>query len=204
MTKEREIFSRIASYYDDLVRKHGHSHKSCDYGNPFSQQIKFRVLSEAMPMHHKSILDVGCGMADFSDFLMSKYDGVDYVGIDLSAEMIKEARLLHPDLELSACNILFDEVAATDIVTANGIFYLLGEDGSEIMRKLITRMYELTRIVFAFNSLSSWAPEQEENEFYADPPATVAFCRTLTPWVVLRHDYHPRDFTIYMYKEQNS
>ena len=42
----------------------------------------------------------------------------------------------------------------------------------------------------------------KEGEFYTDPLQTLAFCRTLTPWVTLRHDYHSRDFTIYMRKDQ--
>jgi hypothetical protein len=55
-------------------------------------------------------------------------------------------------------------------------------------------------LALAFNSLSNWANDQEANEFYADPVQVLNFCRELTPWVVLRHDYHPRDFTVYMYK----
>jgi hypothetical protein len=52
----------------------------------------------------------------------------------------------------------------------------------------------------AFNSLSAWATDQEAGEFYADPLRVVDFCRRITPRVVLRHDYHPRDFTVYLYK----
>ncbi|CDN13322.1 hypothetical protein RintRC_4207 [Richelia intracellularis] len=55
----------------------------------------------------------------------------------------------------------------------------------------------------AFNSLSSWGTQKESGEFYADPLATVKFCRTLTPWVILRHDYMQHDFTIYMYRESH-
>jgi len=61
-------------------------------------------------------------------------------------------------------------------------------------------MYALATTAVAFNSLSAWAPDQEAGEFYADPLQVVDLCRRLTPWVVLRHDYHPRDFTVYMYK----
>jgi hypothetical protein len=87
-----------------------------------------------------------------------------------------------------------------DVVTANGIFYLLGGDALRLMRELVTCMFALARRAVTFNSLSAWAGDQTAGEYYADPLETVAFCRTLTPWVALRHDYHPRDFTVYLYK----
>ena len=42
----------------------------------------------------------------------------------------------------------------------------------------------------------------EPGEFYADPVQTLSWCHTLSPFVVLRHDYHSRDFTVYVYKAQ--
>ena len=35
---------------------------------------------------------------------------------------------------------------------------------------------------------------------YSDPSQVFRFCKSLSEWVVLRHDYLPHDFTIYMYK----
>ena len=64
-------------------------------------------------------------------------------------------------------------------------------------------MYEASNYAVAFNSLSSYCMNKEEDEFYADPLDVFKFCLSLTPWVSLRHDYHHRDFTIYMYKNQN-
>ena len=72
------------------------------------------------------------------------------------------------------------------------------------MEVLIKRLYELADHAVAFTSLSTWAMTQEPNEYYADPLETVRFCRTLTPWVALRHDYLPHDFAIYMYKRKSS
>jgi hypothetical protein len=43
---------------------------------------------------------------------------------------------------------------------------------------------------------------QEPGEFYADPVEIVRFCRSLTPWVVLRHDYLAHDFTVYLYRDR--
>jgi SAM-dependent methyltransferase len=197
-------WDRIAEYYDQLVQRYGHDPRACDYGKPESQQVKFKVLSEVGSIRGRTILDIGCGFADFAVYLSAQFPGVHYSGIDLCASMIERAQRQHPELDLKIGNILEASPGAHfDFVTANGIFYLLGDDAWLTMKSLIERMYSLANLAVAFNSLSSWASGQEKGEFYADPLQTVEYCRTLTPWVVLRHDYHPRDFTVYMYRTAN-
>jgi SAM-dependent methyltransferase len=194
-------FGRIANYYQDLVQKYGHDPRACDYGRPQSQEIKFRVLSEAMPVKGRSVLDVGCGFADFHRFLRDRFGEVRYSGIDVCPAMVEEARRLDPHCEVKLANILDASIRERfDLVTANGIFYLLGDEAWPTMQEIVRRMYAVAEHAVAFNSLSSWAEDKEAGEFYADPAEVLQFCRTLTSWVVLRHDYHPRDFTVYMYK----
>jgi SAM-dependent methyltransferase len=196
-------FGRIANFYDGLVRQYGHDPRACDYGRPESQAIKFRVLSEVMPLANTNLLDVGCGFADFATYLQPRFSGIKYSGIDLSSAMVTEACRNHPDLDLRVANVLDASFDRTfDVVTANGIFYLLGELAWSMMRKIIERLYALATSAVAFNSLSAWAKaeDQEAGEYYADPLKVLDFCRQLTPRVVMRHDYHPRDFTVYMYK----
>ena len=201
MTHESERFARIGDYYDRLVARYGHDPRACDYGRKESQDAKFRVLAEVMPLDAKSVLDVGCGFADFADFLGARYRDVRYTGVDVSRAMLDEAARLHPDKDIRRLNILDESPGRFDLVTANGIFYLLGDGAAGLMRGLIVAMFETAVEGVAFNSLSAWAVDKEDGEFHADPLDTLAFCRTLTPRVVLRHDYHPRDFTVYLYKD---
>lgn len=195
-------FERIGSYYDTLVNEFSHDPKACDYGSIDSQKIRFKVLTEVLHGNEKDILDIGCGFADFAGYLSKKYPHIKYTGYDLSSEMVNKARVLHPEVSIERHNIFEHQpITSFDVVTANGIFYLLGDNAFSIMKEIITIMYNTCKISVAFTSLSTWTENKEEGEFYADPLATVLFCRSLTPWVVLRHDYHLRDFTIYMYKE---
>jgi hypothetical protein len=66
---------------------------------------------------------------------------------------------------------------------------------------MVTKMFELSRVATVFTSLSAWGAVKEQGEFHADPVETLTFCRSLTPWVVLRHEYHERDFAVYLYRE---
>jgi hypothetical protein len=87
-----------------------------------------------------------------------------------------------------------------DYVFASGIFYRRQVEPWEFLQQAVTQMFACCRKGLAFNSLSTWFPEPEAGEFYADPVKTLEWCRSLTPRVALRHDYHPRDFTIYLSK----
>lgn len=196
-------FEKIAGYYTKLIEKHGHNPKSCDYGSSVSQKIKFSTMTDLMPLDGKTMLDIGCGFADFADYLSENGFDVKYTGFDLCPSMIEKAKSRRPDLRLETRNILHNPPDEKfDIVTANGIFYLLGKEAPELSKRLIQAMFNLANEAVAFNSLSSWTIDQEEGEYYMDPAETLNFCRTLTPWISLRHNYHHRDFTVFMYKDK--
>ncbi|MGH8596278.1 MAG: methyltransferase [Gammaproteobacteria bacterium] len=201
MSADRDsVFSAVARYYDELVVKYGHDPRACDYGRAQSQLIKFGVLAEVLPLDRTRILDVGCGFADYATYLAGRFRDVTYAGIDLSDAMVAAARRLHPTLSIRNVNILEEDPGTFDVVTANGIFYLLGSEAPALMRELIARMFACARAAVAFNSLSTWAPDRGPGEFHADPAEVLNYCCTITPWVALRHDYHARDFTIYLYR----
>jgi hypothetical protein len=65
---------------------------------------------------------------------------------------------------------------------------------------LLNEAFRVCKKGVAFNSLSVWAENKEEGEFYADPLNTLGFCSRLIKKVVVRHDYLPNDFTVYLYK----
>jgi hypothetical protein len=73
---------------------------------------------------------------------------------------------------------------------------------ANLTKKMIAAMFDACHIGVALNSLSSWHDTSEQGEFYcADPLEILAFCRTLTPSILFRHDYLPHDFTVFMYKD---
>lgn len=197
-----EKFNKISNYYNDLVEDHGHHFRACDYGRSESQILKFEVLSQVANLDDKTILDVGCGFCDYSDYLKKIYSNVDYHGIDISGKMVQKAKQLHPDLNISLSNIIDVQNHAYDVVSANGIFYLLEEDAWGTMKQLVATMFDVAKEAIAFNTLSIKAVDKEAGEFYADPAAVIDFCQTLTPYILLRHDYLQHDFTVYMYKQK--
>jgi len=200
----REDDQRNILFYTDRLSRFGLDPRSLDWHSKESQRLRFGVLAQALPLRNRTILDVGCGLGDMWEWFTEIGEPVSYVGLDLTPEMVERARRRFPDVRFVAGSLpdAAGELGKFDCVFASGIFAHRHTQPDAYMHMQIRAMYDLCGLVLAFNSLSSWAPEQEPGEFYADPLQTLEFCRTLTPWVTLRHDYHPRDFTIYMYRGQ--
>lgn len=192
--------ARIGGYYDRLVDRYGHDPRAVDASSSETLLVRYRALAEVLDLSGKQVLEVGCGFGDLGDFLEQRYDGIRYTGIDISQRMIAEGQRVHPRLELRVGNVLDLEDGRYDVVLAQGIFYLLGTGAEEKMHALIEKMFELAREAVAFTTTSSWAERQDPSEFYADPARLLSFVRTLTPSLVLRHDYHPGDLAMYLYK----
>lgn len=189
-------------YFTALVDQFGFDPRALDWGSRESQRLRFAVLAGVGALDGASVLDVGCGLGDLYDWLIGQGWQGDYTGIDLTPRMIALARERFPDLHLEQRDLLTEPIGdgTFDYVMASGIFYLRRSEPFEYLQHMVEAMFRHCRRAVAFNSLSAWAPQQDPGEFYADPPATLSFARSLTPRLSLRHDYHPRDFTVFLYK----
>lgn len=190
------------SFFSNLLSVHHSGHRVLNWGSKESQNLRFRVLAEIGLSKGSSVLDVGCGLGDF--YLWQKNEGLDlnYCGIDITPDIIKSAQKNFPDIHfmVSDCKKLAKDVYTRDYVVASGIFYLRKHNPVSYMEETIAHLFNISRKGLAFNSLSSWGKSHDaDGEFYADPLQTLSFCRSITPFVAIRHDYHLSDFTIYMY-----
>jgi SAM-dependent methyltransferase len=193
---------KTASNFNSLLVKHGANFRALDWGSRESQELRFKVLAEIGDINGADILDVGCGLGDFCGWLRDQGFRFRYTGIDIADRLVREARVRHPQSRFlvgspSDDSFLSDE--KFDYVFASGIFSTYTTDSMKWMIDSVCRMWNWSRKGIAFNSLSAWAGERDPNEFYADPLEVAGDCRSLTPWISVRHDYHPRDFSVYLY-----
>jgi SAM-dependent methyltransferase len=192
---------RTADSYRQMLSAHGPSFRALNWGSQGGQELRFSVLAGIADLNGKRVLDVGCGLGDFASWFEHHGIDVDYTGLDLTQELLDEAARRHPRRRLIQGSLLDSDLLAGDrfdYVFASGIFYSYPEGGDAWMQAAVTRMWQWAEKGLAFNSLSSWGQSQEAGEYYADPVEVLTFCRDLSPWVSLRHDYHARDFAVYL------
>jgi SAM-dependent methyltransferase len=185
------------------LAQYGENVKAVGWGSLESQRVRFQALSEIGELAGRSVLDVGCGLGDFYGFLREKTHLKDYLGMDINDNMIALARRKYPEAKFEVKDIVEDSPdGAFDYVLASGIFGLKVPRWRGIMERIVSRMYELSRIGTGVNFLSKYTTgENDPSSYYADPAEILDFiCRHLSPRVVLRHDYKPNDFTLYIYK----
>ena len=200
---ERKNWTRIAAYYDHLVDQYGHDPRASDAAKQESLDVRYRALAGVADLKGKSVLDVGCAMGDFGAYLHEHHHVKSYLGVDISQRMIEEAAKLHPHLTFKNMNVLdMEETEQFDVVFAEGIFYLLGDDAEEKTKTLVKKMFALSKEAFACSAISSWHPHQDPSEYYVDPAAFIDFAHHLTPYVTMRHDYHHGDCTYSLYRAQ--
>ena len=199
----REDQENIATY-DELLSKHGVSFKALDWGSRESQILRFKILSEIGVGDDDSVLDIGCGLGDLYEWFQSHGINVDYTGIDITDSLVKAAATRFPDTKFFTRNILENETAGPlyDYVVASGIFAKRIQGGEEYMFLMIEKMFSLCQKGLAFNSLNRQSSSLDDDDFAVLPEQMEKFCRSLTPHVTIRQDYHPNDMTIYMRKEQ--
>jgi len=188
--------------YGELAHRYGIDFRAADWGSRQSQQKRFQVLSEAGDLRGRSVLDVGCGQGDLYAWLKQRKIKTRYTGIDITPQVIEAAGKRFPRVRFCAWDLLdaSRRMAPHDYVFSSGIFTHRRTAPFGFLQAMVRRMFELSKRAVAFNCLSTWAAGQQGTEFHADPLKVLAFCRSLSERVVLRHDYHPRDFTVYVYK----
>jgi hypothetical protein len=65
----------------------------------------------------------------------------------------------------------------------------------------ITKAFEAATIGVSIDLRTKYVNYEEEHLYYFSPEELFSFAKSLTRFVMLRHDYLPFDFTLFLYKE---
>jgi SAM-dependent methyltransferase len=192
--------ARNIEHFSRLVEAHGTSAQALGWGSTASQRTRFAVLAGIGDLNGCTLADVGAGLGDLYGYLVERAISVDYTGYDLTPAMVEASRARWPGVRFEVLDILaaphLDD--AFDYVLASGVFTFHTTDSMAFLDRMVRRMYAMCRRGVAFNMLSALAPEPEPGEFVAAPDAVLRLCQAITPFVVLRHDYFPHDFSVYL------
>jgi trans-aconitate methyltransferase len=189
--------------YRKRFKEFGNDPKSLLWKSRGAAHQRFRQFWAEIDFDGKRVLDVGCGFGEFGKFLLKRYKNVDYTGIDIMPEFIEVAKKEVPNgkFEIKDFN---DLDGRYDVVVASGVLNSNKEGQNlEYRRRAIKKMFELTNGVLAFNMLGGHpqpANKSGGNVWYADSLEILEYCMNLTRRVIMRANYHPKDFTILMYK----
>lgn len=197
-------------YYSDFLNKHGANPFGVGYNSESAQIIRFDQLMRVIDTNKKfTIIDYGCGVGSFYDYLLKKKLDFEYYGLDRIPSMIETAIQNHKKHK----NIHFigneNDLPIADYLVAGAIFNNVLSDTNhyEWTKFIITsldKMNALSKKGFSFNMLSKFSdPEKRRMDLYYGDPCFYFNCciSNYSNNVSLIHDYGLYDFTITVKKE---
>lgn len=190
--------------YDKFLAEGDEDHQKVGWGSAESQRKRFDVLSAVGDLNGCSVLDVGCGIGGLYQYLSGVYSDVTYTGVDINQGMLNMAASRYPGLNFICADILtedsFLENARFDYVFLSGALNLSNESQERLINDTMAKMFLIANKAIALNFLSVFADFYKPGEYYSDPEKILGAALNISGKVVLRHDYMPHDFSVYIYR----
>lgn len=200
----------LVKAYQDRLAAHGPGSQAVQYADRASHFARFDILADIDP-DMASVLDVGCGLADFCHYLRARGRDATYHGVDLVPEFVAHASAAlagDPKASVSLGDAEGELPGGYDYAVLSGVFNNAMEDNWSFMTTTLRRMFDAAGRGIAFNAMSSHVDYRDPDLYYVDPMQVFAFCKSeLDGHPVLRHDYvtrpggFPFEFAMYVYKE---
>lgn len=197
------IHRRVEAAYDAAIRDGRNEHERVLWHDPARQYYRFEEIAAFIADIENprlSILDIGCGNAEFLRYLNFKGFRGHYAGIDLHAGMIDEAKRRFPDADVSRKDTLSDQLPGTDVVVMSGIFNVNCGQTVEYVRAVIAAAFAATSDRVIFNAISTHVTRRDSEHFYLDPADAIAIAAGLSGRFALRHGFLPFNYTVCIHK----
>jgi SAM-dependent methyltransferase len=190
--------------YEQRLAQYGYSPAALGWGALGRQDVRFSVLAgPALEDPECSVLDVGCGFADLHDYLRVGGWRGQYHGIDIVPGLLEVARSRRPELDLRLLDVSECEDDEYDVVIASGIFgaRLTAEPNPPHIERTLITMLRLARRVACADFLSTHVDFQRPEAWHTDPSWAVQAAARIAPRFLLRHDYMPYEFALFLYRD---
>jgi trans-aconitate methyltransferase len=195
-----EDVDALVRLYEDRFSTLGTDVKTLGWKSQSDQVLRFEVLCDIADLRGASICDVGCGLGDLVDYLEQRFGDVSYTGLDITPSLVRKAAELHPGRQFVCANMLDANLPRADYFLLSGALNFRVHDNATLTRSVLRRMYEQANKGVAANFLSTYVNFQRPHNYHHSPEEMFTYARSLSRWVLLRHDYPLWEFSLYLYR----
>lgn len=191
--------------YRRAAQQFGAGFSALLWASPKTQRARFEAIRRAYNPRGKSILDAGCGRADYLEFLISrKTHPADYIGLEAvetlaaaaEARAIANSRIIRGDFVQEPAKLF----VGADAVVFSGSLNTVDEG---TFYETLGRAYDATAEAVVFNFLSSPALAGRAYLTWHHREKVEAFARRIASDVAVLEDYLQGDCTVAMLKRES-
>lgn len=195
---KKQTVKTLLDIYEKRYQKFGISPKSLGWDKNRAR-LRFNILASLWDLKGASILDFGCGFGDFYDFLIhdKKIKKITYTGIDINPTFVEIAKKRHPNGRFLVCTNP-SELQQFDYIFASGIFNDNIPYAKKHIEDTITAIAGHCRKGFAVNFLSDKVQYRLPHATHTDPSWALALGYRFSNNIILRNDYMPFEFTLFV------
>lgn len=206
-------YDKIYKHYESTLKKYGPTSKGMDWPNEKDAEKRFLVMMRLIDFKSKDkikLLDLGCGVGLLVDYLKANklYDKIEYVGMDISANMISEAKKRCVDDRFECRDIIKNPIPkdSYDYIIMNGVMTeklsLSQHEMISFAEKIIKTAYESCKKGITFNVMSSHVDTKREDLFHYPLDQLVGFLvKECSRHIKINMDYGLYEYTTYVYRQ---
>jgi SAM-dependent methyltransferase len=195
----------VVAPYLTRFAKYGVDGRTLNPGKGNKHQIQHEVHASVGDLPGKTVLDLGCGLATFYEYLKAQGTHLRrYVGYDIVEPFIESNRARYPEAHFELRDLSRDPIAhRADYAIMCQVFnnrYASGNN-EEVVKHVIAKAFDAVSTGVSIDLRTSYVNYEEPDLYYYSPEDMFSFAKSLTPFVKLRHDYLPYDFTLMLHKQ---
>lgn len=206
MIENDSIKAKQIEKYNAVAGAHGISSKSVLLDDPQTQYFRFYEIAKYLDLDgsNKTLLDLGCGNAEFYKFLNFLGFRGGYVGYDINEMLLAQARSRFQNIVIRNADIMSEEIEDRfDYVVLSGLFNVNVGQTLNWIHGFLKKMYALSSEVMVFNMISTHVTYRDEEMFYMDPAEILTFCiENLSKRTTLAHHNLPYNYTVAVFKDE--
>jgi SAM-dependent methyltransferase len=193
----------IVERYAKRFAEYGIDPRTLNTGDVAKYRRQHEIHAGIGDLEGTTLLDVGCGLATYYEFLRARGTQVNYVGYDLVPPFIEANRERFPEATFEVRDATREPIAHNpDYVVMCQVFNnrYVGVDNAEVVMTALRATFTAARVGVSVDMLSKYVNFEEPHLAYFSPEDMFTYAKSLTKFVRLRHDYLPHHFTLFLYK----
>jgi cyclopropane fatty-acyl-phospholipid synthase-like methyltransferase len=200
-------YLKIAEHYDNCFKQHGDSNLGVDWPNYEDTLTRHQVMYEIVKKDNPSLLDFGCGLGHFNEWLINNNKKVQYSGLDINEGFYNACKTKFPNLSFYNIDIFKDNnLPNFDYITINGVFTekqkLTQSEMMEFFASAIIKLWDKCNEGIAFNLMSKHVDWERDDLFHVSLDELGWFLKNhLSRNFIIRNDYKLYEYTTYVYKK---